>query len=402
MPNCSYLEFMRVRLQRWPKKYPKAGGFCLFSKMLAASSIFCGRYLLDYGHYFFKKEDKKRLSVALVLSGGIGDIVTAIRYIHVLLAHTNAPVVVDVFSSQKPSDIAVLLGAAGLRWQVFPMHQFKNRLLYDIVIQLSVQFPVFFVSNQHKLDVLAPALSSYIAKARQWNKAHEAYLSVDNMFRAQYWCVLNKKTMLQAMDTPDLLNLSNVPPVFLQLPLESQNMLKRWNLQTRPFITVGYSVDQNNPSKLQNIRLYQHWPEVLRLLKKKYPSLYVVQLGGFPHHLDGVDLCLAGKTSFSELISLLGYSYCHLDNDSGFVHLRHFFSGKPSVVLFGCTSAQVKGHAENLNLVYRPCNMEVCEWLEGNTWWKTCPGNLGPNHCMGFKPQWLAEQIVASGFLDLF
>jgi ADP-heptose:LPS heptosyltransferase len=76
---------------------------------------------------------------------------------------------------------------------------------------------------------------------------------------------------------------------------------------------------------------------------------------------------LCGKTTFGELLVLLKMAHYHIDSECGMVHLRHFLSAKPSIVLFGPTKKDFYAYPENINISSDICI--GCEWIHER--WRT-------------------------------
>lgn len=346
--------------------------------------------------------------MACFCKGGVGDVITQIAFLHHLLKFTKEPIVLFLFVDQRPDNIGILASKLPFIKKIYPYIE-KNKYLhlFDIVLTLNTQFPRFFIQNYGKCQKFAPVLLSYIQESCKWNETHKGIVAIASMFSAQYWCLVHKKTMLTAMDTPNKLNLDKNAgfPIELQ-QADIVNVLEKFKLKNKKIITVQYSTDINNlPFSGKSIKFYplKHWQKMLSMLKALYPSYTIVQLGvSGNEEMPGVDLRLIGQTSFYEYLVLLQYSSLHIDQEGGAAHIRHYLCRKPTVVLFGPTSHKVRGYDENINLRIPTCGLELCEWLDGNRWYENCPKyNDSVCSCLEkISPEMVVETIRNSHILE--
>ena len=174
----------------------------------------------------------------------------------------------------------------------------------------------------------------------------------------------------------------------------AENILDKYNIRCGQFVTIQRGVGDYNaeyPECLPRLWSVENYTTLVKLLKSadKTMNLKVIQVGSeFSVPIENVDFDLRGKTTFEELKVLLNYARFHIDGDAGMVHLRHFLSKKPSVVIFGPTNEKLVGYSENINISARPESCPVaCEWL--TPYWRekciatgtneaTCQKNVTP------------------------
>lgn len=90
-------------------------------------------------------------------------------------------------------------------------------------------------------------------------------------------------------------------------------------------------------------RKYVDWPELLSNIKRLYPMMSVVQVGGADEEMvPGVDFSLCGKTNYQQLAYVMKNSKLHVGPDSFQVHLAAAFN-TPVVGLYGCSMASATG-----------------------------------------------------------
>jgi hypothetical protein len=144
-------------------------------------------------------------------------------------------------------------------------------------------------------------------------------------------------------------------------------------IDLEPFITVhdGFDVTQKSvpyrATKTWNLR---HWQELTNWIKRRYPKILIVQLGGpTSRPIPGVDINFSGKLRIEQSLNVLGRSRLHIDGDSGLVHAGRAM-GIKSIVLFGPTPKEFFGYAENINIGPMECG--GCGWVV-DTWMNKCP-----------------------------
>ncbi len=90
-------------------------------------------------------------------------------------------------------------------------------------------------------------------------------------------------------------------------------------------------------------RNYKDWDEVLFNIKKFFPSLYIIQVGGADEpRYENADVDLRGKTSVHELAQLISRSQMHLSIDTFTMHLAAAHN-VPLVAIFGSSHANSTG-----------------------------------------------------------
>lgn len=108
-------------------------------------------------------------------------------------------------------------------------------------------------------------------------------------------------------------------------------------------------------------------------------GITTVQVGEAREPLvDGVDVDLRGKSSFSQTATILKYSSAHVDTEGGLVHLARSM-GTKAVVAFGPTPVQFFGYAGNINIQPNDCGN--CWWISSN-WARRCPLGMAKPACM--------------------
>lgn len=90
-------------------------------------------------------------------------------------------------------------------------------------------------------------------------------------------------------------------------------------------------------------RNYRDWNEVIHNLKLLFPTLKIAQVGAKEDmKINGVDVDLRGKTTFSQLASVIEHARLHVGIDSFPMHLAAA-TDTPLVAIFGCSWAGSTG-----------------------------------------------------------
>ena len=217
--------------------------------------------------------------------------------------------------------------------------------------------------------------------------------------KTQAFLTILNKTRITGMDVGDFLQLKHDDKIKLTLPMNGREILKKYDLIDKPFITIQRGVDvMNKSSESTKLWSVENYEILSNLIKEKYPTIKIVQLGVSKNrciNISNVDLNLIEKTSFSEVLWILKNSLLHIDCEGGMVHLRHFLSAKTSIVLFGPTSPITRGYKENINIRTTKCNCQFCEWLIGENWQTYCLNTKNTKSlCMNsITPQTVFNQV---------
>jgi ADP-heptose:LPS heptosyltransferase/glycosyltransferase involved in cell wall biosynthesis len=110
-------------------------------------------------------------------------------------------------------------------------------------------------------------------------------------------------------------------------------------IPVKPFITLHTGPGKGNWSA----RNYVEWAEIVTNLKRLYPEMSIVQVGGGEEPLiNGVDQDVRGKTNVHQLAKLIEASQLHLSIDTFTMHLAAALD-TPVVALFGSSHAMSSG-----------------------------------------------------------
>lgn len=314
----------------------------------------------------------KEIRIAIILEGGLGDILFGVIYADSFIKQFALDKTVSIFIEQSVGAVKTLLNDRN-DLDFRSLNEFTD-CDFELVLSLTMMFPraVRFTSAVEKDQ----QIFSYIKSLRKFEEEATWILGEDRQVNQLLWMLGSRLNRFSALTIGGL----NIDKNFnLQVPDEGYKIFERYpELSKNKFITISRSVDKNSLYK-DSIRLWSEdkYKKFIFEFKRIYPEYKIVYLGGDRtsySKLNGVDVDLVGETSMAELMALLKESKVHLDGECGMVHIRHFICQKPSVVLFGPTSPKLKGYKENINIRNDEyCSLPMCEHilLEGQ-WSKKC------------------------------
>lgn len=148
----------------------------------------------------------------------------------------------------------------------------------------------------------------------------------------------------------------------------------------------GASKDNSVISKSWPLK---HFSRLVQLLKEKYPTLPIVQLGAAEaERIEGVDYYMLGKP-FALAEHILANAAFHIDTEGGLVHLASQL-GTKCIVLFGPTWEKYSGYEENINIKAGACHECYGVYPDANQ----CARGLKEPECMySITPEMVMEQI---------
>ncbi|WP_370826068.1 glycosyltransferase family 9 protein [Parasutterella excrementihominis] len=305
------------------------------------------------------------------LSGGLGDHLIGLNYI-LYFSNTFPQYKIEV-SGKKYLLEALATNNIPTNWKI--VHKPNN---INIFCEIEInRFPIVTFFTLHGVKNCPNSLINIIKDYIKFENANSSILRFHPITDASsiLYASLNLKNRISQ---PDLLNHFGISELkFNCIPKVTKLALNRWNLENATFITVNRSID----SESRYITSTKIWPlenyeQLFELLERHLKKIKVVLVG--PREITLSQsysnlINLSGKTTLSELQTLLYYSKLHIGPEGGMVHLRQAMGKKKSVVLFGSTSSVFYGYEGNINvssdLPRQCCN--GCEWAIEN-WSEVC------------------------------
>ena len=324
--------------------------------------------------------------VGFIIRGGVGDLILAINFIknfHDYLRAENASLElwIDLIVPDKRGHLDIVRTLA--RGQEFihrvcGFHQMPR--YYDLLVEI-IRFSEVLFAKEKKIARLSPRLSSWIKTVKAFRKTSAyayAHGSPGYFLGNQTTLMLGQKRLSQA-DVGSVIGVqTSFRPI---LAIDAGEIKKRFDL-TDPFLTLQRGAGGKEGDRNTKLWPVEKYARLVQLLRRARPDVAVVQLGVEKNaQIEGVTHDLRGKTSFEELMALSAEAACHVDAECGIVHLRHFLTGKPSVVLFGPTDDRLYGYGENFNLRSAGSCGGGCEWITSD-YMRRCPRGFGLPPCM--------------------
>lgn len=342
------------------------------------------------------KISKKNLNkIALILSGGIGDILIGFNYACYLREYLKPNnIIIDIFVNNA-SMVKSLDG--GDEFNIFSvLEPINDRYLLKIGL---VRYPQILENNliysKHSKNKKLLKLIDVYKDFYKKNSRFFDYLPFMDGMTNQFSLINGHKRIQQ----PDIANLLNIRCNFKYTPkiFHENRILNNLRLQPGKYITINRGVDnQGNVTESTKLWSLHNYNALVNLIKINYPNYKIVQLGASTERcqlIDNVDINLVGETSLDALKVLLKHSVLHIDSEGGMVHLRKALNGGVSVVIFGPTSVDFYGYADNINIASKACPFS-CEWLN-ETWAKTCINSLNKHICMkSIDTNFVFEQVI--------
>ncbi len=322
---------------------------------------------------------KEQLNVLLHLRGGLGD--AAAHRLCVLALRQKLPQAVFYFYTDSP-DAAKILFEPNWQTVFLPHDRTPARHKYDLAYELCISFKTTHV-NKERIAKLAPDFLPILQESLKRQKQldffiSDNYLMDDALGRFLYHHSAKQMTAQSYLSGLDF-DVNDTPA--LPAELIDETRLETLGLSGKKYITLHSGI--NASFNLRDKTPLKCWPEenwraLAQLLKKAYPDVLLVQLGGKNSPVfDFVNMSLVGKTKLEDLPILLNHSLLHIDGESGLVQLSRYLKNR-CVVLFGPTDAKVFGQDKNINLSAGACG--CCMWLSGPQWHTDCP--LGHEVCL--------------------
>jgi hypothetical protein len=342
----------------------------------------------DHASLKASRPEKDRIQIALVVTGGIGDLLKSTHVVGLLAKHFSADV--SIISDQSAAHEVLARNPYVISTLVPATHNvfaLDDRLGYIPVFDLIVTWKYsvrYVVPHGSRLSAdQVQSIESYSFNLKQLDK----YL-----FRWG-WPYFN---FAFSRDTARLglsaMNLSaatsGLPrPHLEEIPFfpTRQSIRVIAGLMTKRYVTVHHGFDlkflpaktrETDYKSTKNISLEQ-WRHIVSLLRKE--EVDVIQLGIVEEEkIEGVTHYLNGQTSLDETGLLIKHGLCHIDTEGGLVHLAHAVHAR-CVVLFGPTPAGFFGYPQNINL--EPSGCKAC-WFVTKTWLIECPRHTSGPECM--------------------
>lgn len=317
--------------------------------------------------------DKNTLKLAVYNGGGMGDSIIDVAFLQNLKNILPEKSTIDYYAkSARLFETNPALNA------VFENTKSLNKDEYDVVLG-NHRFFIITKCDAEKVKRLCPKLFEFC----QYQKNLRDNIlrgNNDNNCLYSMYAELFEKNRWEQLDLKSITGFNRNCQLYMPMQTEAFDVLKRHSLEPKRYISINRGVDSNLSENCPKLWPLNHYKTLLKLLKKKYPDITLVQIGANDKYgVIGADVNLLGKTSIEETKVLLKNALIHIDVEGGLVHLNHILHGK-SCVIFGPTPIQPFKYDENINLKSKGCQSYCC-WVIAD-WQKKCLRGFDTPPCM--------------------
>ena len=259
---------------------------------------------------------------AFLLSGGLGDKIVAARYVRDFIEHCG-PITFDTYGAKPGATEFAFDGIEGLR-DCFPHEDFSRTrrqylAVFDVTdfVRMRSLSPLFATDARQRelldnLRGIGRSIETFTQPIRNFANMVSNHPHLDNLL-AQTSVAKGYKRY----NFCHALSGIRYGGHRLDLPVKD-DALRRFGLADLEYITIadGYDrefggVDAEVP---RSTKSYPHYDALVANLKRRFPDLYIVQVGKGPgRSIAGTDKMLVDKTSLPELTSVLAASRFHID-----------------------------------------------------------------------------------------
>jgi SAM-dependent methyltransferase len=332
---------------------------------------------------------KDRIKVALVVSGGIGDLLKSTHLLGSVSDHFSCDMTIIAAQTAVGEVVA---NNPYVRDTLVPVTQhvfdFADHLshipIFDLIIlwKYHVQYVIPAGSRIAPKDIrsiesnsseMRPMLEKYCF-SDGWHKFNFAFSR--DMAR------LGLSAMKVSVATSGLPHRN---PGEIPFFPSKQSLRVVASLLKKRYVTVHHGFDlhflpartrNTDYGSTKNISM-QQWRQIVSLIRKE--GIDVIQLGVVEEEqIEGVTHYLNGQTSLEETGLLIKHGLSHIDTEGGLVHLANAVHAR-CVVLFGPTPVEFFGYPQNINL--EPLGCKAC-WFATQNWLIECPRRTSGPECM--------------------
>ena len=314
--------------------------------------------------------DSKEIRIAIYLGGALGDYIVYLNFVDELALSDN--ISITLFLDR----IGFANFVYGKRKNITIVHDLDNYLFINAnkKYDLSLHFDHGITIYHHNLSsIKSKSYDFYIKTCRmlEYVKKNRFDISEQQLrqlviFKKAQFSGDNKWSKLSA---GGVISDNNKYSCIILNP-SCYNVLCKYNLNDKKYITINYGADKNMGGESQTKVVPSiNLEKFIELFKVNYPEYTIVQTGtSNSSKLKNVHL-YAFDCSLDETAIILKNSELHIDSEGGLVHLASQLSTK-CIVGFGPTPAFYYGYERNINIVSELCNncMSVT-----NDWNLHCP-----------------------------
>lgn len=303
--------------------------------------------------------ESDEVSIAFTLNYGLGDCIIA-KKVFDALVELAPDCRIDIFcvgEHRKTFAEAFYGGSKNLNLILSHEQHYRQYVEnYDLAVAVGAAFVVFLERvNPPRLQAMSPELFQAVIKIDEYNKQY--------VYGVTPWgtALVSRIILLSRILNKNrywFLSCDGALPIHddkVEIPLKPEYQSKFDSLKLDNYITIYSNIGrtEENPK-------VKAWPihclvEYVARMKKRYPSVEIVQCGG----ADDLEIGNADRHLLTDDLELTKYilanSLLHVGCEGGLVHLATQL-GTKCVVLFGASSHYYTGYDRNINLVSEVCH----------------------------------------------
>ena len=336
-----------------------------------------------------ESEEIRDASIAIILYGGMGDLLVGKLWIEKLMYIYGLPIErLNLFTSdQNLMNAKIIFNDLIMSENIKSIeHLNKNsKEKYGAILRFCIVPEVLQMSSSLK-EVLNNEMYDYFIDLKSLcdKEYNRGFYNTRNYYKTiQKYLVKRKGAVYHtAYDLFENLDAKATDKCSsYSIYYDGESILKRIGVLGKRYITLNTGLN-NEYIKKRNTREWPFvcWDELANSIKKCYPDLIIVQVGLKIRDEDDIeaDIHLNGKTNLPEIAAILKHSIVHIDYDGGLVHVNHIVGGI-SIVLMGPSSIENHAYPENIYVSNGECC--GCEWITSD-WLSNCPKGYGYSKCM--------------------
>lgn len=320
---------------------------------------------------------RSNISLALLLSGGIGDMVMNKRFVEEIIRFVPN-ILIDIYYANSGDFLKYLYSDCDNVNIVIPNLGTRYAIKcseYTIGIEVAaLRYVHVDIFKKERFEILNKEFVVKVCKLMEESKKEDFNLNTLNyvILGRRLYNGYNAYTRFNYNGAFDIKDKN----VHIPLTQESEKYFR--NLELGKYITINCGNGVNGDgSSVSKAWPHEYYEEFAILFKKKYTTINLVQIGDDNiTKINGADRYLLGE-DFGVVSHVLKNSIFHFDIEGGLVHIA-FQLGTKCVVLFGPTSKEYFGYDNNINICAGTCHN--CYGLYKNQY--KCARNMSEPECM--------------------
>lgn len=366
---------------------------CIFERKDTGNTVFREQTFAENKNESELAFSKSPISIAVLATGGYGDMVIQKRFITELIC--LAPeCVIDFYNIKAIDFLRYLYANCRNVNQILP--DLGNRYrenCHKYALGLTIEACHFIRVDSWNEEIagtekggLPPAFIESIRKLKAETEAENADISTP----AHLTMVRRLYQGLNAYSGFNYNGAFNIEDKKASIPLDKEWEPAFLKLGLGRYITVNFgNGDCADGSKVAKSWSRDCFERLVELFKRKYCDINVVQMGAKnSDQLKGVDRSVLGE-DFRLVVHILKNSMLHVDIEGGLVHIATQLCTR-CIVLFGPTVKEYYGYEQNINIQAGGCHN--CWGLYSDV--NKCARGMKEPECMYLiTPELVMEQI---------